>query len=54
MGTIDGARASDSTINRIAHSGRRADVIMVRTDSLSMGVFTDPAHMLVEAAEEST
>jgi 5-methylthioadenosine/S-adenosylhomocysteine deaminase len=26
---------------------------MVRTDHLTMGVFTDPAHLLVEATEES-
>jgi cytosine/adenosine deaminase-related metal-dependent hydrolase len=54
MGTIDGARALglDSQIGSLT-PGKRADVIMVRTDSLSMGVFTDPAHMLVEAAEES-
>jgi 5-methylthioadenosine/S-adenosylhomocysteine deaminase len=54
MGTIDGARALglDSQIGSLT-PGKRADVIMVRTDGVNMGVFTDPAHMLVEAAEES-
>jgi cytosine/adenosine deaminase-related metal-dependent hydrolase len=54
MGTIDGARALglDSQIGTLT-PGKRADVIMVRTDGLDMGVFTDPAHMLVEAAEEA-
>jgi len=54
MGTIDGARALglDSQIGSLV-PGKRADVIMVRTDGLDMGVFTDPAHMLVEAAEEA-
>jgi len=33
--------------------GKRADLIMVRTDHLNMGVFTDPAHMLVEATEDA-
>ena len=26
---------------------------MVRTDHLNMGVFTDPAHLLVEATEDA-
>jgi 5-methylthioadenosine/S-adenosylhomocysteine deaminase len=54
MGTLDGARALglDSQIGSLV-PGKRADVIMVRTDGINMGVFTDPAHMLVEAAEES-
>jgi 5-methylthioadenosine/S-adenosylhomocysteine deaminase len=54
MGTIDGARALrlDSQIGSLT-PGKRADVIMVRTDGVNMGVFTDPAHMLVEAAEEA-
>ena len=54
MGTIDGARALglDQKIGSLT-PGKRADIIMVRTDGISMGVFTDPAHMLVEAAEEA-
>ena len=54
MGTIDGARALglDKQIGSLT-PGKRADIIMVRTDGINMGVFTDPAHMLVEAAEEA-
>jgi len=54
MATIHGARAlqMDQQIGSLT-PGKRADVIMVKTDSVHMGVFTDPAHMLVEAAEES-
>ena len=31
--------------------GKRADLIMVSTRGISMGVFTDPAQLVVEAAE---
>ncbi len=54
LATINGARALG-----IAHSvgslkpGKRADLIMVSTINLNMGVFTDPAHLLVEAAQPS-
>jgi 5-methylthioadenosine/S-adenosylhomocysteine deaminase len=54
FGTIHGARALG--IDRVTGSltpGKRADLILVRTDNLNIGVFTDPAHMLVEAAEPS-
>ena len=54
MGTINGAKALglDDKIGSLT-PGKRADLIMVRTDRVSMGVFTDPAHMLIEAAEEA-
>ena len=52
MLTIEGARALG--IDHLVGSlkpGKRADLIMVSTDTVTMGVFTDPTHMLVEAAE---
>ena len=33
--------------------GKRADLIMVNTRDVNMGVFSDPAHMLVDAAQPS-
>jgi cytosine/adenosine deaminase-related metal-dependent hydrolase len=52
MGTIDGARALgiDDRVGSLT-PGKRADLIMVATNTLNMGVFTDPAHMIIEAAE---
>ena len=32
-------------------AGKRADLIMVSTRDVNLGVFTDPAHMLVTAAQ---
>lgn len=54
MGTIDGARALgiDDLVGSLK-PGKRADLIMVSTDVINMGVFTDPTHMLVEATEAS-
>jgi 5-methylthioadenosine/S-adenosylhomocysteine deaminase len=54
IGTIDGARALgiDDLVGSLK-PGKRADLIMVSTDTITMGVFTDPTHMLVEAAEPS-
>jgi 5-methylthioadenosine/S-adenosylhomocysteine deaminase len=54
MATIDGARALgiDHQVGSLK-PGKRADLIMVSTDVVTMGVFTDPTHMLVEAAEAS-
>ncbi|MFL6972327.1 MAG: amidohydrolase family protein [Xanthobacteraceae bacterium] len=50
MGTIDGARALgiDDKVGSLK-PGKRADLIMVSTREPNLGVFTDPAHMLVEA-----
>ena len=33
--------------------GKRADLIMVTTRDINMAVFSDPAHLIVEAAEPS-
>jgi cytosine/adenosine deaminase-related metal-dependent hydrolase len=33
--------------------GKRADLIMVNTRDVNLAVFSDPAHMLVEAAQPS-
>ena len=52
LGTIEGARSlgMDSVVGSLK-PGKRADVIMVSTEQLNMGVFTDPTHMLVESAQ---
>jgi cytosine/adenosine deaminase-related metal-dependent hydrolase len=54
MATIDGARALGiaDQVGSLT-PGKRADLIMVSTNVVTMGVFTDPTHMLVEAAEPS-
>ncbi len=52
LGTIEGARSLgiDDRVGSIK-PGKRADIIMISTDSINLGVFTDPAHMVVEAAQ---
>ena len=55
IGAINGARALG--IDRWVGSftpGKRADLIMVRTEVITMGVFTDPTRMIIEPAEPST
>lgn len=52
LATIEGARSlgMDSQIGSLT-PGKRADVIMIDTRSINMGMFSDdPAHLLVEAA----
>src|SRR4029077_11518820 len=52
LGTIEGARSlgMEDRVGSLK-PGKRADVIMVSMQHLNMGVFTDPAHMLVESAQ---
>ena len=54
LATIEGAR-SMGMADRIGSlvPGKRADLIMVDTRAINIGVFTDPAHLLVEAAQPS-
>jgi 5-methylthioadenosine/S-adenosylhomocysteine deaminase len=54
MATIEGARSMgiDAQTGSLT-PGKRADVIMVDTRHVNLGVITDPAHMLVEAAQPS-
>ena len=54
LGTLEGARSlglADRTGS--LKPGKRADLIMVNTRDVNLGVFSDPAHMLVEAAQPS-
>jgi 5-methylthioadenosine/S-adenosylhomocysteine deaminase len=52
LGTIDGARSLgiDDRVGSLT-PGKRADVIMLSTSQLNMGVFTDPAHMAIESTQ---
>ena len=52
LGTIEGARSLG--IDKVTGSlkpGKRADLILISTHRLNLGVFTDPAQMIVEAAQ---
>jgi cytosine/adenosine deaminase-related metal-dependent hydrolase len=52
MATIGGARDL-GIADRVGSltPGKRADVILVRTDALNMAPFTEPVHMIVQSAE---
>jgi len=52
LGTIEGARSLgiDDLVGSLKPS-KRADVIMISTEQLNMGVFSDPAHMVVESTQ---
>jgi 5-methylthioadenosine/S-adenosylhomocysteine deaminase len=52
VGTIGGARSMgiDDKIGSLK-PGKRADLIMISTDTLNMAVMTDPAHMVLECTE---
>jgi cytosine/adenosine deaminase-related metal-dependent hydrolase len=54
LATIQGARSMgvDGTVGSLV-AGKRADLIMVNTRHINLGVFTEPAHLLVEAAQPS-
>jgi cytosine/adenosine deaminase-related metal-dependent hydrolase len=54
LGTIEGARSMgiDDKVGSLK-AGKRADLIMVSTRDVNLGVFGDPAHMLVTAAQPS-
>jgi cytosine/adenosine deaminase-related metal-dependent hydrolase len=52
IGTLEGARSLG--IDQVTGSlkpGKRADLILISTRSVNMGVFTDPAQLVVEAAQ---
>jgi 5-methylthioadenosine/S-adenosylhomocysteine deaminase len=52
MGTIDGARAL-GIADRVGSltPGKRADIVLVRTDAINMAPMADPARMIVQAAQ---
>jgi 5-methylthioadenosine/S-adenosylhomocysteine deaminase len=54
LATIEGARSMgvDDRVGSLA-PGKRADLIMVNTRDVNLAVFSDPAHMIVEAAQPS-
>src|SRR5439155_13195750 len=54
LATIEGAR-SMGIANKIGSlkPGKRADIILVSTKDINLGVFGDPAHMLVTATQPS-
>jgi cytosine/adenosine deaminase-related metal-dependent hydrolase len=52
LATIDGARSMgiDDAVGSLT-PGKRADLIMVDTRAVNLAVLTEPAHLLVEAAQ---
>jgi 5-methylthioadenosine/S-adenosylhomocysteine deaminase len=54
FGTIQGARVLgiDDKVGSLTPV-KRADLIMVSTRGVNIGVFTDPAHILVESTQEA-
>jgi len=52
LGTIEGARSMGlgDKIGSLK-PGKRADLIMINTNALNMGVVTDPAHIVLECTE---
>jgi cytosine/adenosine deaminase-related metal-dependent hydrolase len=52
LGTIEGARSlgMDQLVGSLK-PGKRADLILVSTRRINLGVFTDPAQLIVEAAQ---
>lgn len=52
LATIEGARSMgiDSLVGSLV-PGKRADLILVNTRQVNLGVFSEPAHLLVEAAQ---
>src|SRR5262249_43811159 len=52
LGTIEGARSLgiDDRVGSLK-PGKRADLIMISTDHINLGVLTDPSHLVVEAAQ---
>jgi cytosine/adenosine deaminase-related metal-dependent hydrolase len=52
LATIDGARSMGiSDLVGSLTPGKRADLIMIDTRAVNLAVFTEPAHLLVEAAQ---
>jgi 5-methylthioadenosine/S-adenosylhomocysteine deaminase len=52
LGTIEGARSLGiDGVTGSLKPGKRADLIMISTRRVNLGVFTDPAQMVVEAAQ---
>lgn len=52
LATIEGARSMGiDDVTGSLTPGKRADVIVIDTNQVNLGVYSDPAHLLVEAAQ---